>query len=252
MDTFAERIIYLREKVLGLKQEEFAERIGVTRGAVGNWDLGGGIKQKNLLAIVTAFPGVVTHEWLSTGRGPRPERKANVNTKFLEGTSPTISTVGGIHGIPVDASPEIDVMAGLGGGRFPVLAQRHEGIETYSAEAIRDYWRLPPWLLRNWSNAQPSEIACFPCQGDSMSPTIENEDIVFVDLRHRVPSPPGIYALSDQYGSVVMKRLEVISRPADEYVQIKVSSDNPKHETAVRTLDEISIIGRYLGRFTAR
>jgi len=83
-----------------------------------------------------------------------------------------------------------------------------------------------------------------------MSPTIESGDVVFADLRHRVPSPPGIFILADAFGGVVAKRLEVVSKPGDEPVQVKVSSDNPRHESQVWTLDEIHIVGRYLGRFT--
>ncbi len=60
-----------------------------------------------------------------------------------------------------------------------------------------------------------------------------------------------IYVLADEFGGVVVKRLEVVSRPGEEDVMVRVLSDNSKHEPAVWNLTEISIIGRYLGRFTA-
>lgn len=83
-----------------------------------------------------------------------------------------------------------------------------------------------------------------------MSPTIQDGDVVFVDTRHKVPSPPGIYVLADEFGGVVTKRLEVTSRPSDETVTVRISSDNPNHNDRELTLDEIHIIGRYIGRFT--
>jgi phage repressor protein C with HTH and peptisase S24 domain len=83
-----------------------------------------------------------------------------------------------------------------------------------------------------------------------MTPTIEDGDVVFVDTRHRVPSPPGIYALADEFGGVVVKRLEVTSRPGDEMITVQISSDNPRHSTRELNLDEIQIVGRYIGRFT--
>lgn len=83
-----------------------------------------------------------------------------------------------------------------------------------------------------------------------MTPTIEDGDVIFVDTRHRVPSPPGIYALADEFGGVVVKRLEVTSRPGDEMIRVQISSDNPRHSTRELTLDEIQIVGRYIGRFT--
>lgn len=52
----------------GLTQEQFAKRLdGVTRGAVGNWERGLGIKRDNLDLIARKFE--VSFEWLSTGRG---------------------------------------------------------------------------------------------------------------------------------------------------------------------------------------
>lgn len=61
------RIRQLR-KQLDLTQDQFAERMGgVTRGAVGNWELGKGIKRENLIRIAEAFGSSV--DWLATGTG---------------------------------------------------------------------------------------------------------------------------------------------------------------------------------------
>lgn len=61
------RIRQLR-KQLDLTQGEFADRMGgVTRGAVGNWELGKGIKRDNLVRIAETFGSSV--DWLATGNG---------------------------------------------------------------------------------------------------------------------------------------------------------------------------------------
>lgn len=146
--------------------------------------------------------------------------------------------------------PEIDVVAGLGAGGLTIVEQTSlsNGI-TFAKEVVRDHWRLPDWQL-NRMNAKAHHIAAFPAQGDSMLPTIGDGDVVFVDTRHRVPSPPGIYALADEFGGVVVKRLEVTSRPGEDVVTVRVSSDNPLHKDRELTLPEINIIGRFVGRFT--
>lgn len=145
--------------------------------------------------------------------------------------------------------PEIDLVAGLGGGGLSTIEQTsHNGI-SFAKEAVRDHWRLPDWMLARMG-VQAPHIACFPSQGDSMLPTIGDGDVVFVDTRHRVPSPPGIYALADEFGGVIVKRLEVTSRPGDDVITVQIASDNPRHGTRELTLGEIQIVGRYIGRFT--
>lgn len=150
---------------------------------------------------------------------------------------------------PTGMIPEIDLVAGLGGGGIAAIEQSSENGISFARETIRDYWRLPEWMMNRLA-IRSGSLACFPVQGDSMHPTICDGDVVFVDTRHRVPSPPGIYALADEFGGVVVKRLEVTSRPGADVITIRISSDNPRHLDRELTLDEINIIGRYLGRFT--
>ena len=76
-------------------------------------------------------------------------------------------------------------------------------------------------------------------------------EVGFIDLRHRVPSPPGIYALADQFGGVMFKRLEVVSKPSDDEVLVSVGSDNPRHAARVLPLAEVYVLGRYIGKFSA-
>ena len=78
-DSIGERIRYLREEVLDLGQEEFAREIGVSRGAVGNWELGKGIKRANVVRIADRCG--ISIEWLATNRGARPEPMAGAKSR---------------------------------------------------------------------------------------------------------------------------------------------------------------------------
>lgn len=146
--------------------------------------------------------------------------------------------------------PDIDLRGGLGGGGIAMVEQAAgaNGI-TFAREVVRDFWRLPDWIAGR-INARPQQVASFPVKGDSMAPTLDDGDAIFVDTSHRVPSPPGIYALADEFGEVIVKRLEVISKPSDDVVTVRVISDNQRHGPRELPLSEISIIGRYVGRFT--
>ncbi|BBB99374.1 phage repressor protein C with HTH and peptisase S24 domain [Bradyrhizobium elkanii USDA 61] len=76
MGKLANRIKFVRKRAK-LSQEKFAEALGtvedvkVTRGAVGNWELGGGISRGNLAAIAEKFG--VSLDWLESGRGELPQ-----------------------------------------------------------------------------------------------------------------------------------------------------------------------------------
>lgn len=74
-DEIAARIRQVRD---GMTQEAFGKRLGVSRGAVANWERGLGIKRENLQAISDKFR--VSFEWLGTGKGTsasKAEEKPN-------------------------------------------------------------------------------------------------------------------------------------------------------------------------------
>lgn len=58
----------IREVRGSVTQETFGKRLGVSRGAVANWERGLGIKRDNMQAIAEKFR--VSFEWLATGKGP--------------------------------------------------------------------------------------------------------------------------------------------------------------------------------------
>lgn len=81
-----------------------------------------------------------------------------------------------------------------------------------------------------------------------MATTLIEGDFVLVDIRHRLPSPDGLYALGDEFGGIIVKRLEVASGRDDETI-VRVISDNPRHAAKERPLSELNIVGRVLRKF---
>jgi phage repressor protein C with HTH and peptisase S24 domain len=195
----------------------------------------------------------VAAAWLLTGEDDDLQR-VPVGSEFTpESDADEHATIGsetGRQGIPTHGIAEVDVTAGLGAGGVTLVSEATSPRGArFSAEVVRDYWVLPSWMLSRLG-VRPEHTAAFPMQGDSMEPVLFAGEVGFVDLRHRVPSPPGIYAISDQFGGVMFKRLEVVSRPSDDDTMVSVSSDNPKHATRTVSLAEIYIVGRYIGKFS--
>ncbi len=162
----------------------------------------------------------------------------------------TIGAETGVRGIPTDASAQIDITGGMGGGGLSIVSEGVPGRHgmTFAAEHVRDYWRLPPPILTALG-LSAHDVAVFPVQGDSMQPTLDEGDVVFIDTRHRWPSPPGLYAVLDEIGGVVVKRIEVSSAPGAEMQTVSVISDNPRHAKKEWPAEELFIVGRVLRKF---
>jgi SOS-response transcriptional repressor LexA len=60
------------------------------------------------------------------------------------------------------------------------------------------------------------------------------------------PSPPGVFILFDGIG-LVAKRLEFLE--GSEPPTVRISSSNPSYPPYERTVDEVTIIGRVVGRW---
>lgn len=162
----------------------------------------------------------------------------------------TVGEHTGAQGVPPGSIPQIDVTAGMGGGGITIVREgvAGKGGMTFSAEVVRDFWRIPTEVLRS-VGASPDFLAVLPVQGDSMLPTLHDGEWVVADTRHRWPSPDGIYALNDAFGGVVVKRLEVVSKPSDEVQRVQVISDNPRHAPKEWDFEDLRIIGRVIWRF---
>lgn len=157
----------------------------------------------------------------------------------------------GLRGVPEGASPQLDVTAGMGAGGITIVSEGVRGKSgmTFAAEDISDYWRVPPVILASMGNVKPTDITFVPCQGDSMAPTLLEGDVVVVDTRHRWPSPDGLYALTDPFGGIIVKRLHVTDEGSDGERVVMIVSDNPKHETRRATVEDLRIVGRVLRKF---
>lgn len=161
----------------------------------------------------------------------------------------TMGSETGLRGVPDGGSAQIDVTAGLGAGGLTIVSDGIPGKQgmTFAAEHVRDYWRLPHDVLRGMG-LRATDVVMVPVQGDSMTPTLIETDFVALDTRHRLPSPDGLYGLVDEFGGIVIKRLE-LAEPVDGETMVRVISDNPKHKAKEWRLSDMRIIGRVLRKF---
>ncbi|EOG6957455.1 hypothetical protein BHR43_17560 [Aeromonas salmonicida subsp. salmonicida] len=95
------------------------------------------------------------------------------------------------------------------------------------------------WLKKE--GLSPERLAVIRAKGDSMEPTISNNDIILVYLCNGEALRDGLYVLRIADGLLV-KRLQF-----DPFGGFKIISDNPGYETQVVTKDQrpdVHIVGR--------
>lgn len=232
------RIARVRKGV-NITQTDLAESLGLTRSAVSQWESEETEPTPANLRAIAKRCRVADFQWLATGKpmDMGENLTAGLDAEWNEGE--TFNEVN--H--PIGGIREIDVRAGMGGGGEiePRRAlQLGENLDPTKEES----WHFPARFMREEIQAPESRVIIIETQGDSMSPTILSGDRVIVDTGHRLPSPDGIYAVRDRYGSIVVKRLQALRR-GDPPI-IRVISDNKAHDAEDVDAEEITIIGRVL------
>ena len=104
----------------------------------------------------------------------------------------------------------------------------------------RDFHFRRAWI-RDSLKAAPSLLRVMTVQGDSMTPTLNDGDVILVDMNQRNPIPPGVFVLHDGMG-LVAKRLEHV--PVSDPPRVRIISDNHQYSPYECTADEVNIIGR--------
>jgi hypothetical protein len=107
-------------------------------------------------------------------------------------------------------------------------------------------WAFPELWLRTELRAAVSELRIITIDGDSMEGVLRSGDKVIVHIGRTEPSPPGVFILFDGIG-LVAKRLEFLE--GSDPPAVRISSSNPSYPPYERTVDEITVIGRVVGRW---
>ena len=211
LKTFASR---LKQAIGGEAVYAFGRRAGLSDTSLRSYLKGAAVPGIDK-AIAMAETAGVGLQWLVTGEGDMRAGDAE-ETDFV--------------GIPfVDA----EVSAGPG-----ILVRE---------ENLREVMAFDRQWLRSKLGSNPDHLTLVTVSGDSMAPTLEDGDTIFVDdqiseLRD------GIYVFQ-MNGDLLVKRLQKLPGSL-----VSVISDNPKFQTFTVDMndsdDRLSIIGRYRGKIS--
>ena len=122
------------------------------------------------------------------------------------------------------------------------ISAGHGSISDDLAEA-GDSWVFDRQFLQQISHADISVLRMLSVKGDSMSPVLEDGNMILIDLNDTQPSPPGIFVLFDGVG-LMTKSVKLI--PHSTAGQVRIAPANPHYSAYQRSYDDIRIVGRVI------
>lgn len=96
--------------------------------------------------------------------------------------------------------------------------------------------------LREITNSKPNNIKILKARGDSMEPTINDSDVIWVDISYKQPTVDGIY-LFCMNGELFVKRIQI------DFIKKSfiIKSDNPRYEPIIATSnDNVEVVGKVI------
>ena len=226
---------------LGMTEQQLADRVGVTRAAVQQWEREGGTApRRTKQADVAAALGISLSELLGAETGAMLPTPAHEPSNVAN-TEPS-SLVPAPTPAPGDAIVRVPVLANAGsmGAGNDLL---HDDVLVGQIDLSEQ------WLLRRIKPTSPQALRFIHAYGDSMSPTFEDGDVLLVDTGMRDPRLiDGVYVMAANdrmYVKRVRQRLDGT---------IEISSDN----STVKTVDvlnggnAIDVLGRVVWCWNGR
>ncbi len=126
-----------------------------------------------------------------------------------------------------------DVQAGAGGG-----------VVVYDEEAVGQL-AFPRGYLRGLTRANPDHLGIISVKGDSMLPTLADDDVVMVDRSKCDLSYDGLFVIRDGGDALLVKR---IGRASQRGFVTIISDNRNIYPSVEKSLQDIEVVGRVIWR----
>ena len=212
MTTLSERLTSLMNEK-GISQAELARLIGIKQPSVFKILNGETRNPKKILEIATVLN--VDPHWLKTGEGdPDP------SYRIVEVSGPQNPNT-----VRIDI---LDVEASAGNGAY--LSPTEQGLLSQEFDLT--------FFHQQFGRADAKHLKLITVKGDSMAPTLESGDLLYVDISENYFAADGLYVFTFD-GQTFIKRLQKVGK------EMLVISDNPTYKEWTFTQDDdVFIHGR--------
>lgn len=222
LDSPHERLAWAREQAGYADKADFARAVGVNATTYRAYENGQNGFAKHAGTFAKKLK--VSTDWLLSG-GPRPSIEADVSAN-----------------IPVQEPATNDNVVTLRSFNLSYAMGPGTNIDDYVEEGTYEF---DANMLAKLTRAPVDRLFVARGDGDSMFPTLVNDDTVVIDTTQRVLNLRDRIWACSIYGAGAIKRL----RPVADG-KVEVISDNPAISDDVVNADDIHIVGRviWLGR----
>lgn len=201
MSNLAERLKTAR-KSAGLTQAQLGEKIGVSQNTIQKIESGGDTKHIVTLAKVLN----VNANWLQTGEGVMIGANNQISNSHITNTvtygeSSIYQNKNSLSEDEIIVIDVLDIQASAGTG----------AINGEAVQIISQLRYVPEQFYQYYSGINPSVTRVINVKGDSMRPTFEPGDLLFVDISVTAFNGDGIYVFTYD-DSLFVKRVQKIGK----------------------------------------
>jgi len=125
---------------------------------------------------------------------------------------------------------------------YDVQASAGPGIIVHDESAVAQL-AFPPGYLAQLTRANPRDLSIIGVKGDSMLPTLADDDLVMIDRTKKDLSFDGLFVIRDGGDALLIKRIGRASRRG--FVSI-ISDNRAVYPAVEKPLDEVEVIGRVI------
>jgi hypothetical protein len=190
-------------------------------------------------------------EWLKTQLRVNPEKSKADLARALGLEPPAVSKIlAGSRQIKAQEYIAMRRFFGLGGDieraePSPARYVLKPLQDSASGQTQAEDWTMPAHLISRRTQAQPEQIRVFPISDSTMAPDFQPGGHVLVDVSDTVPSPPGIFVVTDGLGHM-LRQCEVV--PQSKPVEVRITPGNRSYQSRVVRLEDAGVVGRVIAR----
>lgn len=204
-----------------------------------------------------SFMDVIDGKWIAERLTGRRGEKAELARHMGVGPDIITKILSGDRRVQPEEAPK--AVSFFSGADASVLDDKHGGEPTLvavydiqasagdGAYAVDEYQvgslAFPKNYLRSLTRANLPDLAIISVKGDSMLPTLADDDVVMLDTSKRDLSYDGLFVIRDNGNALLVKRIGRASKPGCVTI---ISDNRDLYSSVEKALSDIEVIGKVI------